>query len=525
MTPHHFWQKSKQYLKLPWELVAIVAVFLLFHLPKLAFPHFWDEAWVYAPAIRSMAGKGPSLLPDAISLDLTRGHPLLFQFMGGLWMKVFGISNTSAHAFALSLTLLLLVVLYMLVRQYHGRGAALAATLFVAAQPMFVALSAMLYPEVLLSLGLLLAIFGSAYNRTILFVTGLSVALYAKESALVFFVAFLAWDVLRILVLKDSWRLLLKFIVPALVLISHPLLLYIYHGWFLYPEHTSLITTNLGDIMYRLRMILDFVFQQQYRGWLLYPLMVLGVLSLRLKHFWVKPVLLVLGFVAYKVLFVRWVIPEPLFPLVVAIACVAPPVLWFYMRGDKKITPVHHFFALGYLVITGFILFSAMNFYTPRYMLNTVTLACVMGAILLWRSFLPRWAKIAVTAAGVMIPLYATYSLREVGELTLGVYDDMKVQQGMVEWMVDNALREDTVCTNFVTSVYLRDEYAGYVNHDNYFIAPFQNVCSSECNGKYIIYTATTSFCEEFQHDLSGYRKVYSDTINQSFATVFRRKN
>jgi hypothetical protein len=64
---------------------------------------FWDEAWGYAPALKSMAQAGPSLLPGSISTDLSRGHPLLFHFLGGVWIKIFGETNLSLHAYAFSL--------------------------------------------------------------------------------------------------------------------------------------------------------------------------------------------------------------------------------------------------------------------------------------------------------------------------------------------------------------------------------------------------------------------------------------
>jgi 4-amino-4-deoxy-L-arabinose transferase-like glycosyltransferase len=504
----------------------MVVCLVAYQLTNINLGHFWDEAWVYAPAIRSMSQGIPSILPDAIPVDLSRGHPLLFQFLGGIWMKLFGISNASAHLFALLISCTLLSATYFLTRKSFGRGAAFAAILFMVSQPIFLAQSSMLYPEMLMSLGFLISLFAYVQKRNVLFALGLGVAIYSKESALVFIVAFLLWDVARIIVKDQKIWELKKFLIPVLVLASHPILLYLYHGWFLYPEHTTYINFDFKDIKFNMRSVFRFVFEKQGRGWVFYSIIVLGVMGLRLKQIWWNLLLIAVGFAAYKVFVWKWGVPDPLYVIIMLVAVVGPLVLWFFVRTEKEIKPEHHFIGIGFITVVGFILFSSMNFYTPRYMLVIVLLICSMGGIILWKMrLLPDWSKLLLTFVGASFSMYFVITEQNSGEINLGLYDDLRVQQNMVSWMVNDAGRDDLVCTNFVTANYLCNEYSGYVTSENFMFRWFPDICADCQDAEYIIYTRTSGGCKEPDQQLlaeQGYSKVFADTIGASYAVIWK---
>nr|HMU05546.1 hypothetical protein [Saprospiraceae bacterium] len=90
-----------------WYLIAVLIYLLFWTLLRAQYidiPFYWDEAWVYAPGIRHMMDSGPSLLPDAIPEFYSRGHPLLFYFLGGIWLKIFGTSFVAYHTFPLTIS-------------------------------------------------------------------------------------------------------------------------------------------------------------------------------------------------------------------------------------------------------------------------------------------------------------------------------------------------------------------------------------------------------------------------------------
>ena len=72
-------------------LILATIAFIIFKIPHLSMPYCWDEAWVYGPAVRMMAENGLGLLPDALPVHYSRGHPLLFHFLAAGWLTVLAI--------------------------------------------------------------------------------------------------------------------------------------------------------------------------------------------------------------------------------------------------------------------------------------------------------------------------------------------------------------------------------------------------------------------------------------------------
>ena len=97
-------------------LGVLIAAFVLLKLEALTLPFFWDEAWVYLPAIRTMAEQGPSIMPGSIDADLYTGHPLLFYFMASTWIKMWGYSLPIAHSFPLLISIGLIVSAVFIIR-------------------------------------------------------------------------------------------------------------------------------------------------------------------------------------------------------------------------------------------------------------------------------------------------------------------------------------------------------------------------------------------------------------------------
>lgn len=505
-----------------WWLVVFLPI-VFFQWPQLQLPHFWDESWVYAPSIRSLANGTLSILPDALSLDLSRGHPLLFQFLGGAWMKLFGTSNESAHLFAMSISGALLWLIYEQCRTLVGRYAALSAVALVGSSALFIAQSAMLYPEMLMTLGVVMALAGFVRQKAWMYMVGLSIAAWSKESALVFLIAFVIWDVAEVLFYQSSPRRLLWHIVPAIVFVAHPVLNWWYHGWFFFPEHTDYVSWDVRTVMYKLRRGFYFLFERQSRQWIFYPTMAVAFLFIPLRRFWMNLLLILVGFSAYKILIWRWVVPEYLFAPVMAVLVAIPLVLLVFFSKRAVDHRLRQTLVVVYLAVVGFLVFSALNFFTPRYLLVLVILGLTATSLMIWRVIKMRvWMRVVTTAVMVATSMAYTVQTRTVGELNLGLYDDMRVQQRLVDWMLNNAERDAMVCTNFVTTNYLINPYAGYLDEE-YFMCWFPNICADCEEAEFVIYTSTTDCAGPSIPSLieQGYQKVYGDTINASSTGVF----
>ena len=260
-------------------------------------PFFWDEAWVYAPALKSMAQTGPSLLPGSISTDLSRGHPLLFHFLGGVWIKIFGDSNLSLHAYAYSLFSLVCLVIFNLVKEITKSPiSAILSVVFFASQEIIFVQSVILTPEFLITLGICLWLLGWVKTNLLLATLGLTIGLLSKESFLPLWLTALSISIIDSAskngIRKFPYVSLLPFLISGFILGVFYSFQYIRHGWILYPYHTEFIELREWHLFFNLDLFYQLFLVEQNRK-LLWVFILIAVLILIYKKKWMAFILLI----------------------------------------------------------------------------------------------------------------------------------------------------------------------------------------------------------------------------------------
>jgi len=501
---------------------------IIFQFPYLSLGHYWDEAWVYAPALRAMAEGIPSIWPDAISLDLSRGHPLLFQFLGGVWCKVFGTSNASLHCFALSISATLLIMIQFGLKKIIGLWPAFLASIAVATSPMFLAQSAMVYPEMMMTLGLVTAMVNYVAGNKLFFSLGLALALFSKESALVFLIGFLLLDLGRLIFDERDKGWFAVYSIPILVIIFHLGSLYVTYGWILYPNHTDYIRFDLRDVMYHIRSVFRFNFEDQGRGWIIYPILILATLSIRLKHIGFNLLIIAIGFSAYKILIWKWVVPTYLYPPIMIVGVLAPIIIWWFTRKERvEMRPTSLYLVLTYLISVGFVVFSAMNFFTNRYMLSIVVLLITASVIIVFVTL--RFNRVIKYALGIGIVgtnLFLGIDPSKRGENNIGLFNDLQVNEGLTNWMLQNVSSDELICTDFVIDNYLTNPSSGYVTKENEYVRWFEKICRGCDSSEVIIVSPTNGCMDRIKQEINaGNQLVYTDSLGNSWVSVYRRTN
>lgn len=230
-----------------------------------------------------MADAGPSLLPGVIDVEYSRGHPLLFHFLGGVWVTVFGKSFVALHSYALTISISFLVLIWFQIRNLINIQSAFFFLLFSCLQLMFVAQSSMVLPEVMLAGFSLLAILFYLNKSFIGFAIACSLALLTKESGLVVYasvnlIAFVS--LLKGSIDKKDWMLCLS---PMLVFIAFFCFQYSVYNWFFFPEHTGMIKTDITQLFREFIGCLQIIFIEQNRSYLF-----LGLSPIIAYLFWKK---------------------------------------------------------------------------------------------------------------------------------------------------------------------------------------------------------------------------------------------
>jgi hypothetical protein len=172
-------------------IVILAAVFLL-HLPLLKLPYFWDEAGYYVPAARDLLTTG-SLIPHSVP---SNAHPPLVMAYLAAWWELLGFSPASTRSAMLLVAALALLGVYRLGCRVSTVQVAVAATVCTALYPVFFAQSSMALVD-LAAAGLtfwgLEAYLARRNGLTALY---FSLAVLAKETAILAPLTLLAWELI-----------------------------------------------------------------------------------------------------------------------------------------------------------------------------------------------------------------------------------------------------------------------------------------------------------------------------------------
>jgi len=207
-----------------------IGIFLL-HASLLRLPYFWDEAGYYIPAARDLLLKA-SLIPLSTP---SNAHPPLVMAYVALWWKVLGSTQAVTRSAMLLAAAFALLGVFRIARRAANLAVAIAATLCTAVYPVFFAQSTMAHVD-LATAGL--TIWGldsylGARNRSA--AVWFSLAVLAKETAILTPLALLAWELVcpwvsrfskQTICLRDQrWPVVVSLLTPVGVLA----LWYVYH--------------------------------------------------------------------------------------------------------------------------------------------------------------------------------------------------------------------------------------------------------------------------------------------------------
>ncbi len=401
-------------------LIAGLIGFVIFKIPHLSLPYYWDEAWVYGPAVRLMAQNGPGLLPDALPVHYSRGHPLLFHFLASGWLKIFGNTITVSHSFALFVSVVLIITLYYTGSKLFDKNVALASVLLLLMQPIFLAQSGLVLPEVMLALFVLLSIFFFLKQKPVLYFISATLMLFTKETGVaIVFVAFILeifrqksvfidrfWLAIRILFVAGS---------PVLVLFAYLIVQYFYHGWLFFPDHTGYITFDPATVWNRITEGYGaYIFIYQGRNLLFFSALLL----------------LVYGII-------------------------------------RKVNIEHKYelFSLCAFVL-GFILVSSVNFFSNRYIMSIIPLFLLITLAITFQFFKKATMRIVFICIALVlqIPILKKQSN---SDHNLGYLNAIKTNVAMVEYCKELNIKDQAVYTYFITREILSNPLSGYISAED----------------------------------------------------------
>ena len=251
---------------------AVVCLFI-FKWNDLNLPYFWDELGVYAQGIDYQVQHTISLAPASVPPLLSRGHPLFFTCINALVQRIFGEQFMVAHLFCFFISLLLLVAIYFKISRYFNARNALVCAVICLIQPIFLAQSGLVLPEILLAFLMFMALCSYYEGGFMLFAFYASLALLTKESAIVLpvvviFYSCFCWIAGKVRPKGLSVSGLLWATAPYLIFGGFLLVQKQQNGWYFFPFHLESVSFNVADCVRQFKAFTWFIFIAQGRYFL-----------------------------------------------------------------------------------------------------------------------------------------------------------------------------------------------------------------------------------------------------------------
>lgn len=416
-------------------LILVIALITIFKLSYFNLPFYWDEAWSYAMAIFDMAEKRPTLIPGHANEWFTRGHPLLYYFLASMWLKIFGANVISAHIFSFILSIFAIFTSFYVFKNLTGNiNISLLIVLSIVVQAIFLAQCTMLLPEIfLMTIGILTLYF--YYNNKLLWYAILgSLLVLIKETGLVF-ILFIVFDrvFFRKIMYIDSSESNRQFL-KDIVLLVMPLLPFslfiiiqkINSGYFLFPEHTSMIVKDLKTIYNNFKSFAyQLLFYQGRNLWTVVFILLMPIIIIK-KHFKQDELYMILSVI---------------------------------------------------LFILVYILFCSINFFTTRYLLAVLPWYFYIVIISIYKSFGKKMnCSYVLIIFLIILNFLKSLRLEGEGDVVLTYKNSVKLHKEAVNFLEHEKWYNKKIYTGFLMRFNLMYPHLGYL-HEN---KTFNNIVEAE---------------------------------------------
>ncbi|MDX1908978.1 MAG: glycosyltransferase family 39 protein [Bacteroidia bacterium] len=397
----------------PAVLAAASLVYLIIQAPACSLPYFWDELGVYAPAILYLVDHKISLLPAAMPVELSRGHPLLYHALMAAGARLVGAGPVSLHGLALGITLSGAWILFLTLRRQAGVwGAAAAALCWLCLPNVFIAAN-LLLPEIPLALCCYVALWAWGESRMVSYLIACAAALLIKETALVVPLAALGWSLWQ----RDSLPKLALALTPLLVFGGFLLVQKLQLGWWLNPYHTSAISLKPATLQRKFGRLTDYLMVYQGRMALVGAMLVTGIVA--------------------------------------------------YIRGPRRmLAPWLKLGGIFTVLIAGF---TVLNFYMDRYLLILMPVYCVWAGLSVqyWIAQRPAGRWVAVLG-GMVIVIAGWYPQQQPVfryDQALSYRSYVEVQQDAARFLDSLVPAGEAFFVNFPLYNSFEDPRYGYARH------------------------------------------------------------
>ena len=497
-------------------LTIILFSFFIYKIPFFELPFFWDEAWVYGPSVEYLTKFRLSFLPSDLPIDLSRGHPLMFHFFGGLWCKVFGFSPFSLHLYSQILFTFLTSLVFIQLKKISSPFIAISFLIIFLSLPITIAQSSLFLPEMALGLLICLGLLFYVQDKIWAFVMCLSLSVLIKETGFVGAFIFVCYEIINSL-LNSKFKTLrvLKILIPCAVFGLFLIVQKFTHGWFFYPDHIGLIEIDLKTVKDQSLLIYNYLFESPN----FYPLTLITLFSILLfnQAKWKNVIIIFCLMIAVKIYFDIWKLPFPLDLTIPAVLALLGGVL-FYRKTEFRNTD--NFILLAFILAIGFIAFSSINFFTLRYSLFIIPTIIITFLLIINRNLNAHYSWFKYVISGIAIIMVSlTPNEVHIRDTDPNYKDGIEAEKQFISYLEEKKMYEEFICLDFMGAHNLSQTKNGYRKTNT----PFSNLQFSENESTTYIVDSYTNSMIELDCDHWEVEKNFSQ--NNAQIILYKRKS
>lgn len=389
------------------------------------------------------------------------------NFVGNiLWME---------RLFPMITSILILIFTYLIGKKLHSKSAGGIATILLSTQSSFLSQASFQLPETMLTLFLLMSIYYSLTNKKWAFVLVATGMVFTKETGVILlFILFLNFIIKKynktelIPFIKSTWI----YITPIALNFIFYLHQYYVQGWFLFPRHTGFIISEIDPVFGQFKRYFANLLIFEGRNMIFFTMLIITT---------------ILGVSRRKAM--------------------------------KKLT-FNHSVPLLISLILGFLIFSAFNFYSDRYILCLFPIFAILASLSITTLFKKRvWISSALGLGLTLITFTKSCTNSKPTDHSLGYSDAVRTQMNAINYCVNMEWQNKSIQTSFLMSKNLTSHYPRYLERDQLFT----NVNKGNTSPELIIISNN----ETEEHLMKKIKKFYSvkrfENGNQ-WCEIFARK-
>lgn len=468
------------------SVILLSLSLFIFKFSSFDLPYFSDELWVYGPSFRKMGENFPSLIPTSLNVEEHWGHPLMFFFIGSIWCSVFGTSIISTHIFSAIISTFLLITIYQVVKNIFNKQLALYSVLVFAFQSIFLGQYNLVLPEIMLTLFMFISLYAYLYHKMLLYIVSTACLVLVKETGVLFVGSIILWHFIKNVVYEKNYKISLANIkiyiilgFPLLFLVYHVLMLNYFYGWYIMPERVNHFVFA-WDIYYdRIRDTFHYVFIGQGRKSLTLVLFIVLILFNKRLKIWQRILLFVFVFSLIKVFFNYWKLPN-IFPMIIVPICALALIKYLFWDNYKEDKEKGSFLGVATIFILLYILFSASQFDSLRYILCIIPMVIIVVLFVVSESLKnqKRWLLLVISFVVIANSIVYIFNDDNFGDDTLNYKDVCLVNKEAVNYLESKDYYNKHIKTSFLFKYQLTDYRAGYLSSKMNFnsVTTYKNI-------------------------------------------------